>query len=165
MCNKGVTEINMKKKQLAVIIVVAVVALIVCGLFIRYWKPLHWAHTVKAGDISRIELEVEPYPNGSADTAYKEYGSDEFCDVTERLNHYQGHAKIFPQALTGGDTAYYRITMEDGKIHEVSVAGQNRLSIDKIVYEGDTEMLGQWLERTVEKVDSPVPDGFWKMEE
>ena len=55
--------------------------------------------------------------------------------------------------------------MEDGKIHEVSVAGQNRLSIDKIVYEGDTEMLGQWLERTVEKVDSPVPDGFWKMEE
>ena len=74
--------------------------------------------------------------------------------MTERLNHYQGHAKIFPQALTGGYTAYYRITMEDGKIHEVSVAGQNRLSIDKIVYEGDTEMLGQWLERTVEKVDS-----------
>ena len=27
MCNKGVTEINMKKKQLTVIIVVAVVAL------------------------------------------------------------------------------------------------------------------------------------------
>ena len=152
-----------RKKQLVIIVIVVVAVLIVCGLFVRYWKPLHWAHTVNVEDVSRIEVVVQPYPNGDASTAYKKYEADEFQYVTEKLNQYQGRVKIFPRTLIGGYAVQYRITMTDGKIHVVTVLGQSRIRIDKVVYEGDMEMLEQWTEKAVAEVDSPVPDGFWKI--
>ena len=123
-----------RKKRFTVVIIVVIAVFIACSLFIRYWKPLHWAHTVRAEDISRIEVVVQPYPNGDANTSYKEYEADEFQYVTEKLNQYSGHVKIFPQMLYGGYTVQYKITMTDGKTHEVIVVAQTRLHIDKVVY-------------------------------
>lgn len=152
-----------RKKKLAVIVIVAVIAVVIYGLFIRYWKPLHWAHTVRAEDISRIEVAVQPYPNGDANKAYMDYQEETFSSVTEILNSYQGSIKICPQTTVGGYVAQYTITMADGKIHNIGNNG-SELYIDKIAYKGNTKMLKQWLETIVEEVDSPVPNGFWKID-
>lgn len=152
-----------RKKQFIVVIIVVIAVLIACSLFIRYWKPLHWVHTVRAEDISRMEVAVQPYPNGDANTAYMDYPEETFSSVTEILNSYQGSIKICPQTTAGGYVAQYTITMADGKIHNIGNNG-SELYIDKIAYKGNTKMLKQWLETIVEEVDSPVPNGFWKID-
>ena len=152
-----------RKKQLVIIVIVVVAVLIVCGLFVRYWKPLRWAHTVNVKDVSRIEVAVQPCPNGDVNTMYKEYEVDAFSGVIETLNQYQGRVKFFPKTLMGGYVAQYVITMTDGKTYIIANNGRE-LYIGKVAYKGDREMLEQWLEANVEEVDSPVPDGFWKID-
>lgn len=147
----------MKNKKVFVLLLLILILIIIgIMLFIKTGKPMRWAQSVNAEDIAKVELLV--YPHSETDKPYKNFKSEEFDAVTEKINQCSGRFTLNPEQPVGVSFCYY-ITMKNGDVHTVANNGME-LDIDGTFYTGNEEWLTQWVDSIMNEVDSPIPEDF-----
>ena len=155
---RGMGNRTRKKKQAAAVTVIVLLLLIVSGMLAYRKIPsrresMTWARSLKASDVSKIEMIVMP---SAEDERYRSFEEEEFDDVVSLINKSTGRYTEEPEPLAGMSRTLY-ITMKDGTEHVVSYSRYLVIDGDSYAdhfhgYSEDGESLGKGKEL--------IPDGF-----
>lgn len=104
-------------------------------------EGLQWAGALREKDVASIELFLE-YDYVDEEKRYQAYEGEELGEIIGFLNRIDG--KYSDEQKEFGASATLVVTMRDGTVHRVCKCGAVFLTVDGVLYIGDTDWMDQW---------------------